>query len=289
MSHIRPILFGCFVLLVRGARADVTGISTCPYKILQPGQYHITKDLTCPVNGIQIMASDVQLHFDGHTLNGMGTGEFGVLVIGSNNSIFGSGTGGGAGDSSGGSNGGNSGSSTGGGAGDSSGGSNDDNSGSGTVTRFQFGIVVESSNDTTPTRGNRIVNITVTNSLSQGIILVTTVQNTIINCTVNNNSLDGIFLGSSSSFNTLISNTANRNGTSGIELFDTTNNKLIANRTDGNGFNGIVVDFGFSGNLIQASNAANNIPFDLADFNGGCDANTWKSNHFGTANQPCID
>src|SRR5712691_10950502 len=58
------------------ARADVTPISSCPYTISQPGQYHITQDLTCPVNGtaITISANDVELHFDGHTLDGGGTG-----------------------------------------------------------------------------------------------------------------------------------------------------------------------------------------------------------------------
>jgi parallel beta-helix repeat protein len=244
MSYIRLTIFGCFVLLVRGARADINEINTCPYEILHPGQYHITKDLTCPVDGIQIMASDVQLHFDGHTLNGMGTGVFGVLVVGSNNSIF----------------------------------------GGGTVTRFQFDIVVEGLSESAPTSGNQIVNITVTNSLNQGIVVVNSRQNTIINCTANTNGSEGFRLESD---NTLISNTANNNGNAGILVIDN-NNTLRANQTDGNGFNGIYVDLGASGNLIQANKAAKNTPFDLYDFNTTCDSNTWKANQFRTANQKCI-
>ena len=248
MSHIAQIVFGCLVLLVRGALADVTEISTCPYTILQPGQYHIANNLTCRKSGIDVVASNVQLHFDGHTLNGMGAGQIGVLVTGSNDRIF----------------------------------------GSGTVTNFQFGIVVESVDENVPTSGNQIVNITVTNSLSQGIVLINSVQNNIISCTANKNRTDGIFLGSSSNRNTLISNTASGNGSSGIHLFDDNNNILIANEADGNGFDGIFVDFGLSGNLILANKAVNNSSFDLADSNSNCDSNTWKSNQFRTANQPCI-
>jgi hypothetical protein len=31
------------------------------------------------------------------------------------------------------------------------------------------------------------------------------------------------------------------------------------------------------------------VPFDAADENASCDANTWKNNEFGTVSQACID
>jgi parallel beta-helix repeat protein len=251
MSHAKLMALAPFALLVCAARASITQISACPLTISQSGQYHIAKDLTCPagpLGGIEIAADNVQLFFDGHTLNGAGTGAFGVLVVGSNASIF----------------------------------------GAGTVRGFQFGIVFEGPDEDEPSSGNRMVNITVTNSLSIGIVVAISVQNTIINCTANNNSADGFFLGAFSSGNTLTANTASGNAESGIELFSTSGNTLIANQTDGNGFDGIVVDFGLSGNVMQANRAHNNIRLDLADFNAGCDSDVWRANQFRTANQSCI-
>src|SRR5690242_9408520 len=115
MSYIARIALGSFVL-VHSALAAVGQISACPFTISQPGQYHIVKDLTCPVNGIVVSASNVDLFFDGHTLNGVGAGEFGVLATGSNDSI----------------------------------------SGGGTVTRFKFDVVIESLSDEAPTNDNRM-------------------------------------------------------------------------------------------------------------------------------------
>jgi parallel beta-helix repeat protein len=248
MVNISLVLAGCFVLLAANARADANKISTCPYEISQPGQYHVAQDLTCPGNGIHVDSSDVRLFFDGHTMNGMGTGEFGVLVTGSNDSI----------------------------------------QGGGTVTRFQFGIVVEGLSESVSTQSNQLVNITVTNSTNQGIILVNSVENRIINCTASTNGAAGMFVGSSANYNTLISNVADGNGGPGIQLFDNYWSTLRANQTDHNGLDGIFVDVGDTQNLIQANKAANNTPFDLADLNANCDSNTWKANQFGTANQPCI-
>jgi parallel beta-helix repeat protein len=247
MSHIRLLPFGCFLLLVPGSYAGGTQIINCPFTISTPGQYHISKDLTCPqrdVPAITVAADNVVVLFDGHTLDGAGTGLFGVLVAGSNDLVV----------------------------------------GGGTVTRFLFGLAVESPSDDEPTSGNRIVNITVTNALNQGIFVINSVQNQIINCTANGNGRVGILLGSD---NTLISSTASQNVMSGIEIFGS-NNTLRANETDGNGFNGIFVDVEATGNLIQANRAANNTPFDLVDLNANCDSNIWMANQFRRPNQSCI-
>jgi parallel beta-helix repeat protein len=224
-------------------------IGKCPFTISNSGQYHISKDLSCgnDPTAIFVTANNVDLHFDGHILDGLGTGVEGVLVFGSNVNIF----------------------------------------GSGTVKGFQFGITLTGRDDDSPSSGNRIVNITAMNSGTYGFLVVISRQNTITNCTGNNNVADGIFVGSITSGNTLISNTFDGNGLAGIELFDTSNNQLTANEADSNGF-GILVDFAFSGNVMQANGAARNTQADLADMNGGCDANTWKANRFHTANQGCI-
>jgi hypothetical protein len=73
----------------------VTFITSCPYTITQPGQHHLAQNLTCTAaaSGIIVLANDVELHFDGHTL----TGNFqsaGVLTAGffTNLSIHGNGT-----------------------------------------------------------------------------------------------------------------------------------------------------------------------------------------------------
>lgn len=247
MGKPNLILAACVVLLIHNVWAE-NNISTCPYQILQPGQYHITQDLTCSGNGIHVASNDVQLFFDGHTIDGVGIGEFGILVTGSNDMIL----------------------------------------GGGAVTAFQFGIVVEGLSESVSTQSNQLINIKVTNSTNQGIILVNSVQNSVINCTANTNGAAGVFLGSSANYNTLTSNVADGNGGSGIELFDNCWNTLRANRTDHNRLDGIFVDVGDERNLIQANKAASNTPFDLADMNANCDSNTWKANQFGFANQLCI-
>jgi parallel beta-helix repeat protein len=90
----KHIVFSVFAaLLIGNAHAGVTFISSCPYTISQPGQYHLAQDLICGSNGIVVAANDVELHFDGHTLTGPGAG-FGVLTnLGvSNLTIHGNGT-----------------------------------------------------------------------------------------------------------------------------------------------------------------------------------------------------
>jgi len=254
MPYIRRILL-CS-LIIHTAYARISEINGCPYTISQPGQYHITTDLKCPGSGniaISVMASNVQLHFDGHTLNGNNAWQFGVLVAGSNDNIV----------------------------------------GSGTVTGFQFGIVVESLQDGTgetppPTSGNQIVNVQVANSLSHGIVIINSVYNQLINCAANGNALDGILVGSD---NSVISNTANGNGWYGIDIFSN-DNRVIANETNGNTLAGIAVEFEASGNSMLGNKAADNNKtsgsFDLADFNSNCDSNIWRGNQFRTANQQCI-
>jgi parallel beta-helix repeat protein len=207
------------VLLVSHAAARVTTISTCGFSIFQPGRYRVTQDLTCPFSGIAVVinSNNVELHLDGHALNGGGTAEAGVAVVKSSNvGIF----------------------------------------GGGTVTGFSSGIIVSESS------GVRIVDITANNN-GIGFDLVSTRDNA------------------------LLANTAKNNQASGISLITASNNILLSNQADSSAI-GIEVDATSSGNLIQSNKAHHNTTVDLEDLNPGCDANTWKSNQFETANQACI-
>jgi hypothetical protein len=84
----------CALLLLAGSAsaAGVTFISSCPFTITQPGQYHLAQDLTCGGFAVIISSNDVEVHFDGHTLTGVGA-LIGIDALNvSNISIFGSGT-----------------------------------------------------------------------------------------------------------------------------------------------------------------------------------------------------
>jgi len=244
MSYLTHTILGCVLLGASlPATPQTTSITTCPFEIYNPGIYHVTQDLVCPVFGISINAANVELHLDGHTLEGLEGARHAAYGIGMFNF-------------------------------------NDSVLGSGTVTNFEVDIAVNGS-------GNRLVNITATSASSVGIQLHYVTQTTLLNCTANNNSI-GILLQPGSNGNTLISNTASGNAQDGIRLFAASNNILRANQTDGNHQYGIYVTEGSSSNLLQANKAHGNTTFDLDDDNATCDANTWKSNQFDTANQPCI-
>jgi len=177
MSYTAHTLLGCVLLLASlPVEAQVTSIDYCPFFITQSGEYHVTRDLTCPADGgIHIDADNVRLHLDGHTLDGLGVGAIGLLIIGSNNSVF----------------------------------------GSGTVKNFQFNIFLGDPALLETPVGNRLANITAAGSSGPGILVTNSIQNAIINCTFTNNAY-GIYLGIGSSRNAFISNTARGNEFAGI-------------------------------------------------------------------------
>jgi parallel beta-helix repeat protein len=91
-KHLVFALFASLVL-ISGANADVTFITSCPYMITQPGQYHLAQDLTSDKICITVAANDVELHFDGHALTGPGGSSTGIDSVGVTNlSIHGQGT-----------------------------------------------------------------------------------------------------------------------------------------------------------------------------------------------------
>jgi parallel beta-helix repeat protein len=95
--------------------------------------------------------------------------------------------------------------------------------------------------------------------------------------------------------NTIRSSTSNGNTSGGIQIRGP-NDIVMGNTANGNGpggghcanGSGICVVLGPGMNVIQDNTALGNTGVDLGDENPGCDADTWKSNTFGTSNQACI-
>jgi parallel beta-helix repeat protein len=144
---------------------------------------------------------------------------------------------------------------------------------------------------------NRIIN----NDLSQGGLLGVRAQdsigNVILNNVVNDTGVSSGFgtaiLLASSTDNVIQGNLIDRQPSTtspfrGIFLFDSTQNVVRANTVQNQNGGGIILFQGAVNNLIQANQAVNNTPWDLEDDNANCDANTWRANRFGTANQSCI-
>jgi len=166
--------------------------------------------------------------------------------------------------------------------------------GPGTVTNFNDNIAIHPSFESAPNSGNRVVNLTATQATfgGYGILIDGSNSNTVITSTSDNNTGGGILLAGGHD-NIAIANTASGNAFEGIGLYSDiangpTNDIVRANHTDRNGSYGIHIGPTSGGNLIQANKAHGNTLFDLDDENSGCDSNTWKSNSFNTANQPCI-
>jgi hypothetical protein len=65
----RVMLAGAALLLAGGSAAAVN-ITSLPYTITQPGDYHVTQDLSTTSDGVIIRASNVRLYLDNHTLTG---------------------------------------------------------------------------------------------------------------------------------------------------------------------------------------------------------------------------
>jgi parallel beta-helix repeat protein len=100
--------------------------------------------------------------------------------------------------------------------------------------------------------------------------------------------LEGVHVHSAN--NQLIDNDVSHNHFDGIDLEPGAHDNLVkSNTVENNGAEGIEVDVGATYNTIDHNTSLGNGDDDLEDENFNCDANTWKSNTFGTKNQPCID
>ncbi len=282
LTAISSILFWC----TPASAGTTIAQTTCPVLIAQSGEYTLATDVgPClpGIDGIDIEASSVTLHLNGHNIIGsldstVCNTSHGILIglpapapILSQVKIL----------------------------------------GAGTISNFHEGLHAESS------AGSFAKFVTVTGSCSneftfgfviagpggqwklqenvvrepgassQGIVIEHADDNDLVRNNVN----DSIqFLDSNN--NTVVNNVANDSPQGGIVIgtvLPSNNNEIHANTTYNNSFgNGITIESGSTGNDSTGNTAFGNVLFDLFDGNPNCDSNKWQGNHFGTANQPCL-
>lgn len=272
------------VLIAPPAKAGIPITQNmCATTISQPGEYDLATDIgPCTGDGIDITASEVTLHLNGHTITGSATAgtcsdSFGVRVsppvpgtMLSQVRVL----------------------------------------GDGTISNFRVGFRAENSNDsfvkfTTVaancpfvSRGLVILGpgnhwtlqgnvVREPGFKSQGILLRQIDDSHLVANDVN----DTISLEDSSN-NVIANNVADDNDT-GIFLGGSTTgsngNEIHANTTNNNNIgNGLWIAFGSTGNSVTGNYSFANLPFDMKDGNPGCGTNKWRGNHFGKANQSCI-
>ena len=261
----------CITLLCASPAKAGTVItqSTCPVLIAQSGDYTLGTDVgPClpAVDGIDIMASGVTLHLQGHTITGTCGSSIGIHVIGTPVvpltmvRILGTGT-----------------------VSTFYTGFQADNSGGSFVKfvtvasqcPFGNGFYIPLTSSQWKLDGNTVQ----APSTSYGIILRGS-----DNDLVRNNVSDTISVDSDN--NVIVNNTASDNG--GGIFVEGSNNDVHANTTNNNsGGNGIWLFLG-SGNNITGNTAQGNSPYDLEDDNPNCGTNTWEGNKFANANMSCI-
>jgi parallel beta-helix repeat protein len=101
----------------------------------------------------------------------------------------------------------------------------------------------------------------------------------------NNNAGFGISGGSTATH--IDGSTANSN-IYGLRIQNSSDIHVDGSTANGNFFYGIWVQSGATGNDIHGNTALGNSVFDLNDDNPNCDSSKWDGNQFNTANQPCI-
>jgi hypothetical protein len=88
--------------------------------------------------------------------------------------------------------------------------------------------------------------------------------------------------------NVLVGSVAIGSTLAGI-LVDGEANRLLQSRVAENGSDGILVRSTAQRTVVRASVARDNGAHDLFDGTPGCGTNRWRSNDFGTSNDPCIE
>lgn len=228
-----------------------TPISTCDTLVTQPGDYILTQDLLCPVNGVLIVASRVTLNLNGHNLAGNGPQYIGIAVgypgfaAVSEVTIV----------------------------------------GPSTISNFGTGIVFfgaeHSSVRMVTSARNSAFGFSV-QGLQGRLSRINTFENNM--ATSNQNAGFEITDAEQNTFRANVS-TGNKYG------FDVApvahENRLEGNTASNNFVLGIITDRDATRNVIHGNTAHNNPGDDLFEENPDCD-NAWENNSFGTANKPCI-
>jgi len=102
------------------------------------------------------------------------------------------------------------------------------------------------------------------------------------------NNLVGFFFESFSRRNVLVGSVAIGSTLAGI-LVAGEANRLLQSRAEENGTEGIRIGAGAKRTVVRASSARDNGAHDLSDATPGCGTNRWRSNDFGSSNDPCIE
>ncbi len=97
----------------------------------------------------------------------------------------------------------------------------------------------------------------------------------------------GIRLREGSNGNTVSGNTLNGNST-GFNSHNSSNNRIQRNTVKDSEEVGFRISGSSIDNAVESNTASGNRFFDLFDSQPDCGSTTWKSNTFGTRNQPCI-
>jgi len=261
--------------------------TTCPVVITQPGEYSLATDVgPCApgVDGIDILASGVTLHLNGHTVTGSaapGTCNSSTgISVGLTSMPMVSGVG---------------------------------VLGKGTVSNFFVGFLAQNSANSFA----KFVTVTAqcpsASGISEGFVVAApgggwTLQNNVVRepgisssgifvFGIDNNNLVGNDVNDSisivdSSNDTIVHNTANDNFAGifvGTFRSVSQNNQIHATTTNNNTSSfGLDLGVGATGNNITGNKSFGNDPFDMQDDNANCGGNKWEGNHFNTANQSCI-
>ncbi len=279
-------LVGAFVLFMLAFPASLFAgvVTSCGTVIVAPGTWTVANNLTCAGLGVQIATNNVTLRLDGFTITGPGTGGgTGVLVIStagtgvSNARILGPGT--------------ITSFSAGiaflGTAGGSAVGITLNGNGDGLVADFAAGVQCKSL---------LITQNTITQNAANGIRGSAINTSTIVGNNTSNNGASGagsgIWLAQAAS-DMAQGNISNGNTTNGIRLGGAGGNgatgiNVVGNQTNNNGQFGIGLENPTVSDSLSGNFAFGNAVFDIDDVNPGCGSNHYKSDVFGTKNQPCI-
>src|SRR6201981_165583 len=273
--------------------APPTAISSCGTVINAPGNYFLAQNLTCSVaTAVMIAANKVDLDLKGFTIDGGGGSGIGISTsssqlpsngdlspcLGVTNIHIHGGTVTGYG--------------------------KPDESVFGTAIflcspnepgtvsiamSVQLDHMVLTSNETglalISSGKNKITNNFFGNN-AEGVGLANGCANNIISGNLLDGNASGIVLKGSN--NTADSNVAINSAFRGIFATQVAVNSQITNNYTSHNAIGIEAAGFAAGNVFNGNTSFDNTSFDLADDNGNCTNNTWKSNFFGTSSPPCI-
>ena len=267
------------LMLPENLFAAFNSVTACGTDITSSGTWTLTQNLTCTGDGIDIQADKVVLMLNGFTITGPGTnsGSNGVSVV----SAAGSGL------------------------------SGVTILGPGTIKNFQNGVLFQG------THGGGAVDVSLLGNLIAILLNSDGFGAIPSNLVISQNTLQSAFEGISGqlTLSTIVGNNCT-NSSDCIDLEAASNNKVLGNFCSGNRHAGIVIGSGSgsasTGNTLEGNQTSNNrfygiflgpnssgshlignvalhnIFFDINESNSHCGSDTFLSDVFAKASQPCV-